>query len=148
MILTKLFKIISDRLRVVSDRRKDFFMAIYVDDSVDLNYYKYILQFGDNYVDFIHSNRINLSSGDSNTYAIYRQYFNPPYTTIYYKRFYGPYIENFSSVTNSSYNFSNSIFDRADFPSIFICSFIVLFIFGWILNQLTKIFYKGRCFWI
>ena len=38
-------------------------------------------------------------------------------------------------------------FCRADFPLIFICQFIVVLMFLWVFNHLTRIAHKGGIAW-
>lgn len=59
------------------------------------------------------------------------------------------YIDNydidFSLTTMSvdSNSFSTNDYDRADFPSIFVCQFIVVVMFYFVINKLTKLAIKG-----
>jgi len=45
--------------------------------------------------------------------------------------------------TDVSSSVSDSIYDRADFPIIFLCGFIILLIFAFVINQLSRLVKKG-----
>ena len=80
--------------------------------------------------------------GDIDSVPCIVQYFNPSINTI--ETSYSSYdTYTFSDVSSS---ISSSVFDRGDFPLIFICNFIIILIFAFILNQLTKLVYKGGVF--
>lgn len=80
--------------------------------------------------------------GDSATIPCIAQYFTPSIYTIpcTYTT------EDYLTFTDISSDFSDSIFDRADFPQLFICNFIICLIFVFVVNQLSKLFYKGGIF--
>lgn len=104
--------------------------------------YKYLVSASDNYVCLSTSHRVQGSWDDPDTISVIYQYFTPSIITI-------PSNLTFSSTqtfTNVQDEFSSSIFDRADFPQIFICNFLILFLFAFILNQLTKLVKKGGVF--
>ena len=108
----------------------------------EYNNYKYLADYGSNYVVLSTSSRILGESGDIDTIPCVIQYFTPSITTI--ETTYSSY--DTRSFTDVSDSFSDSIFDRADFPQIFMCNFIIIFIFAFILNQLTKLVTRGGVF--
>lgn len=104
--------------------------------------YKYLVSASDNYVCLSNSHRVQGSWEDPDSIDVVYQYFTPSITTI-------PSRLTFSSsqtFTNVSSEISTDIFDRADFPQIFICNFIIILIFAFIVNQLTKFVKKGGVF--
>lgn len=80
--------------------------------------------------------------GDIDTIPCVIQYFQPSITTI--ETSYSSY--DTLSFTDVSSQFSTSIFDRADFPILFIDNFIICLIFVFVINQLSKLVYKGGLF--
>ena len=108
---------------------------------IDSNYsdYKYLVDYGSSYIVVSNRSHISGSSGDPASIPVYVQYFNPSiygFETTYTSE---QYI-NFSNISN---DFSHSIYDRGDFPVIFICGFLILFTFAFILNNLTRLVKKG-----
>lgn len=80
-------------------------------------------------------------AGDTDTIPAILQYLDPPYTIpITYA---GEYSSRFNDISDS---LSSEVYERADFPLIFVCSFIILLIFTFICNQLSKLAYKGGIF--
>lgn len=113
---------------------------IYIDE--DLQNYKYLVSASDN---FLILSKQSHSNGDWNSpdeLDVIYHYINPSITS--FKTTYTTYSSTFYNDISSQ--FSSSIFDRADFPLIFICNFIIILIFAFILNQLTKLVYKGGIF--
>lgn len=113
---------------------------IYIDE--DLQDYKYLVSASDN---FLILSKQSHSTGDFTSpdeLDVIYHYINPSITSI--KTTYTTYTTSY--FPNISSQFSNSIFDRADFPQIFICNFIIIFIFAFIFNQLSKFIYKGGIF--
>lgn len=108
---------------------------------IDSNYnnYDHLIEAHDNYLILSSSSRINGSSGDPDTINCVYNYFIPSITIP------GRYSseESFSFTT---LDLTNNIADRADFPLIFICGFILIFILIFIINQLTKLVKKGGIF--
>lgn len=47
-----------------------------------------------------------------------------------------------ATIPVDSDDFATGTYDRADAPSVFVCQFICIVCFVWILNQLTKIVRK------
>lgn len=104
--------------------------------------YIYLCDISDNYVALTKNHHIYGESGDLATINCIYQYFTPSIYTI--EGTYSSYeTETFSDVSSQ---FSDDIFDRADFPIIFVCNFLTCVIFVFIINQLTKIVKKGGVF--
>lgn len=104
--------------------------------------YKYLVSLSDNYVILSTSKAIYGESGDSDTVPCIYQYFTPSIYTIE-SSFTSEESFSFSDISS---DVSSSIFNRADFPIIFICNFIICLIFVWVINQLSKLVYKGGIF--
>lgn len=101
--------------------------------------YNHLVEAHDNYVILSSANKIDGASGDpASVNAIYL-YLNPhveiPFKYTSEESF------NFPSVSTSS-----DIKDSPIFPSIFICSFILIYLFIFLINQLTKLVKKGGVF--
>ena len=109
---------------------------MYIDENY--NNYKYLVEAHDNYIILSSSSAIHGESGDTDNVNAIIQYINPPYTIplTYYS-------EKTFSFTDIESNLSNNIEDRADFPNIFICGFIIIFLLIFIINTLTRLFKKG-----
>lgn len=112
---------------------------MYIDENY--NNYKYLVEAHDNYVILSSSSAITGESGDTDSVNAIIQYFNPALTIplTYYS-------DKTFSFTNIENQLSNNIEDRADFPIIFICGFILIFLFIFIINNLSKLFKKGGVF--
>lgn len=80
-------------------------------------------------------------AGDTDDVPAIIQYINPPLTIplTYYS-------DKTFTFTNIEDYLSNNIEDRADFPFIFTCGFILIFLFIFIINNLSKLFKKGGIF--
>lgn len=112
----------------------------YVDDNY--SNFIYLIEASDNYLILSDCSHISGASGDSDSVSAIIQYFTPSFVTI-------PIIytsEDSFKFINVSDFISTSVYDRADFPLIFTCGFIILFIFAFVLNQLSKLVYKGGLF--
>lgn len=106
------------------------------------NNYKYLVDCSDNYIVLSTRSRVVVPSGDSVDIPVIYKYFQPSFITL--ESNYNIYEStNFSDV---SHLFSDSIYDRPDFPQIFICGFIIFVIFAFVLNNLTKLVHKGGIF--
>lgn len=104
--------------------------------------YNYLVDYDSNYLVLSNRSRILGESGDSDSIPCIIQYLTPSINTI--ETTYSSYdSRSFSDVSNFM---SDSIFDRADFPQIFICNFIIILIFAFIINQLSKLCVRGGIF--
>lgn len=113
---------------------------IYIDS--DNTNYKYLVSASDNYVVLSRSSSIDGTWDNPDTINVLYQYFTPSVYSI--KTTYtSTSSRSFSDVSSQ---FATSIYDRSDFPILFVCNFLTLFLFGFILNQLTKLVKKGGVF--
>lgn len=115
---------------------------IYVPE--DYSNYKYLVAVHDNYITLSNDNSVSGSLDSPDSISVIHQYFSPSIYTIndtmvYYSS------EHFSNISS---DLSSSVFDRGDFCSLFICNFIVIVMFAFILNQLTKLVKKRWCIWL
>lgn len=111
---------------------------MYIDN--DYLSYSYLVEAHDNYVILSNVSSIQGESGDfDSVHAVYN-YFSPPVTIPFTYYSYDTF--NFPSIEVDN-NFSS----RADFPFIFLCSFTLIFVLIFIINQLSKLVKKGRYFW-
>lgn len=101
--------------------------------------YNHLVEAHDNYIILSSANRINGSSGDPDSVPAIYSYLNPhveiPFTYSSEESFSFPLV-----------SLSSDLQDSSMFPSIFICSFILIFVFVFIINQLTKLVKKGGIF--
>lgn len=104
--------------------------------------YKYLVSTHDNYLLLSKNSHAYGESGDPATINCVAQYFTPSIYTI--ETTYTT--ENYETYTNISDLYTDSIFDRADFPQLFICNFIICLIWVFVINQLSKLVYKGGLF--
>lgn len=108
----------------------------------DYSDYKYLVEAHDDFLILSSRSHISGSSGDIDYIPIIYQYLSPSSLTIP-SRYYSYDTLTFVDVSSQ---FSDSIYDRKDFPLIFICGFIILLIFLFVLNNLTKLVHKGGIF--
>lgn len=101
--------------------------------------YNYLIELHDNYAILSTSSHISGSSGDSDSVNAIANYFDPHYVVPF----------TYHSEESFSFNYittSDNIEDRGDFPKIFICGFILIFVLIFIINNLSKLFKKGGIF--
>lgn len=136
---------------------------IFIDQNIPSDY-RYIVDLQSNYI--VLYNHSSISSINS-PISVYIQFFTPS-QYVYIPNYYltnsslilteltTTYDLVDSSSTDIEYTtrlsqldndyISSDIFDRSDFPQIFICGFIILFLFAFILNNLSKLVKKGGIF--
>ena len=136
---------------------------MYIDNSIPSAYDR-IAELTDNYVVLVREQTLY----NSHTYDAYVQYFNPSVLVVHLDRYVitkgnqinysynyinnGLYTyvesvdENFSLSTSSLSDISNDYWDRYDLPQILFCQFLFVFLFVWVLNQLSKFVKKGGVF--
>lgn len=108
----------------------------------DFQDYKYLVEAHDNYFILSKTHHIYGDSGDPATVNCIYQYIYPSIYTIE-----GTYTtESYLVLPDVSSSFSDSDFDRGDFLPLFICNFLVCVIIVWVLNNLSRLFYKGGGF--
>ena len=108
----------------------------------EYNSYKYACDYGDNYIALTKSHHIYGSSGDLATIPCIYQYFTPSIYTI--EGSYSSY--DYETFTDVSSQFSDSVFARSDFPILFVCEFFIVLVVLFVINNLSKLFYKGGLF--
>lgn len=138
---------------------------IYRDSHIPQEY-NHIAEINDSYVVYVRESTLQNGS----TYNAYYQFWEPSFVYLFTNNYkiktgtnYG-LTYNYTSNGMSSYlnsatvNYSlttlpvdsdlitNNDFDRADMPKIFICQFLCVLIFVFILNQLSKLVKKGGAF--
>lgn len=125
--------------------------------------YNKLAEISDNYLVWVRES--TLQSGTN--YSAYIQYINPSPWLLFiddYKitngtnyTLYANYISNgmYNYLDSYDVSFSRStmvvdddyitdtVYDRGDAPLIFVCQFLCIIAFVWIVNQLTKLCYKG-----
>lgn len=101
--------------------------------------YKYLVSVSDNYIVLSNSNSIDGTWDNADTINVIYQYLTPSiytiestYTSTSSRRF-----------SNYASNISDSVFVRADFPQLFICNFICVLIFAFVLNGITRLVRRG-----
>ena len=97
--------------------------------------YKYLVEPHDNYVILSTSRGIYGESGDVDSVPVYIQYLKPShygFESTYYS------YDTFT-FTDISDSFSDDFLDRADSPSYFIVSFLLLFCIVFIFNNFIRI---------
>lgn len=128
--------------------------------------YTNLAEISDNYVVWVRESVLY----NGRDYPAYIQYMTPSiycvFTDNYRIKTGDTYSFNANYTTNGMYNYLDSydvefslntisvdddlvtgdLYDRADAPQIFICQFICVIIFVWVLNQLSKIAKKGGGF--
>lgn len=128
--------------------------------------YNKIAEISDNYV--VWTNESKLESGRN--YTVYYEYLQPSWLVVPIDNYqiksgteytyvahynnsgmysYLDYYDVDYSLTTMSPDsdiLTDNDFDRADMPLIFICQFILVFCFVWIINQLSKLIHKGGAF--
>ena len=105
----------------------------------DYSNYKYLVDYGSNYVVLSTSHGIYGSSGDIDSVPVVVQYFQPSPLTLV-TTYYSYDTMTFNDISDQ---FSSDFWDRADSPSLFICQFFVCVIIVFVFNQLSKIVKKG-----
>lgn len=115
---------------------------LYVNSNFIDSKYKYLVDYGDNYVLLSKDSYINGSSGDPDTVNCYIQYFSPSfqcfpvtYSSEEYHRF-----NDISSYITDDYHYMQ------DFPITLILSLLVLFCLVIIFNGFTRIVRKYGLF--
>lgn len=135
---------------------------IYKNENIPSAYNK-IAEISDNFVVWVRES--TLQSGQ--TYSAYIQYFSPSFSYFFVDNYkikegssysynahytnngmysYIDYYDSEYSLTTLSVDsddITSDEFNRADFPNIFICQFILAFIFVWVIHNLTKVCVKG-----
>lgn len=113
--------------------------------------YNRIAEVGDNYVVWVSQNKLN--SGTS--YIAYYQFFTPSFYVMKVDNYYIKDGSEYSVSASGDYDYSfvtmipdddywgDTQYDRADFPQIFVCGFIILIGFIWVFKQLSRLFFKG-----
>lgn len=109
---------------------------MFINSDIPSNY-KYVYKVSDNFISL--TNKSNIESGD--TYKCYNQYLSPSWL----------YIETNEVATCDNTlieinEFSDSYYARADMPTIFIASMILLLFILFIYNCVTKLVVKGGLF--
>lgn len=126
--------------------------------------FNYIAEYSDNYVVLV--NTAFLRSGVS--YEAYIQYFTPSLLVVHLDDYYIKngdsynldvnYINNgiYSYIDNIDYSYSlncselddrvSGYYDRPDLPNVLFVQFLCVFLFVWVLNQLSKFVHKGGVF--
>lgn len=105
----------------------------------DYSNYNHLVELHDNFAVLSTSSHINGSSGDPDEVNALANYFDPHYVVPFTYRSEETF--SFDQITTS-----DNIEDRGDFPKIFICGFIIIFILIFIINNLSKLFKKGGIF--
>lgn len=112
-------------------------IVMYINENY--NNYKYLVEPHDNYVILSNKSHISGSSGDADLIPVVYNYYYPSVSLP------GTYSSE-QSFSFTSLDLSNNIEDRADFPLIFICGFIIIYTLIFLINQLTKLVRKGGVF--
>lgn len=109
---------------------------MYVNEDY-INDYKYLVGVSDNYVTLT-----DVSHVSDNDINVLYQYISPSPLAIEGTLYVSgdQYYDNISSQLSSEY------WERGDLPQVMIAQFILLVLFGWLLNQLTKLVHKGGIF--
>lgn len=135
---------------------------IYKNENIPSTFNK-VAEISDNYIVWVAEN--TLESGK--TYDAYIQYFSPSFSYFFVEDYmikdgteynYMPHYNNngvysyidyydkeysLATLQVDSEDITSDDFNRADFPTIFICQFILAIIFVWVLKNLTRICFKG-----
>lgn len=106
----------------------------------DYNNYKYIVDVSDNYITLSKQSSVNGSWQTPVEYDVIYQYINPSTLVIEDTKTTTSYLE-FEKA-----DISNDFWDRADSPTLFGCSVLVIFCACYILNVLTRIVKRGGIF--
>lgn len=136
---------------------------MYLDESIPVTF-KYIAEISDNYIIVV--NTATLYSGVE--YEAYIQYLTPSLYVIHlddYRIKTGDnYILDYNYLNNGVYSYvdtvdvdysihcneieevNNDYYDRTDLPQIMITQFLLVFVYVWIINQVTKFVHKGGIF--
>lgn len=136
---------------------------MYINSDIPSNY-KYVAELSDNYIVLVRESVLS----SNNSYDAYIQFFQPSTNYIHVNDYVitngNNYTYDFNYTFNQYYNYidnveltftkdlyqlndiSNDIGSAYDYPFIFICQFLCVIAFVWIVNQLTKIVCKGGVF--
>lgn len=111
---------------------------IYVHDDFDTRY-KFLVDYGSNYLVLSKDSYSNGSSGDPDELPCKLIYFSPSFSELDF---------TYSTTDSTSYSdvsdfFTSNIYYAADFPIILVCSFLLLTSLTFIFNGFTRIVQKG-----
>lgn len=135
---------------------------MFVNNDIPQEYNK-IAEISDNYIVWVSSSK--LVSGTK--YTAYIQYLKPSWLVVstndYMIKTGTKYTLDAHYTNNNMYSYldyydvdyelttmavdhtsdSDDLHYRADFPEIFICGFIICFVFWWVFHNLSRLFFKG-----
>lgn len=117
---------------------KGGFFMFYVSDEIPSSY-KYLLDYGSNYIVLTNQSRSYGESGDPDLLSSYICYSSPSFQYLPYNYY------SYSSelLTDVSSDLTNDFYYACDFPITIILSFLLCFVLLFIFNGLTRLILRG-----
>lgn len=110
----------------------------YVNDNIPSSY-KYLLDYGSNYIVLTNSSHLHGSSGDPDIVNSFIVYSEPSFSYLPYRY----YSYDSMSLTDVSSVLTNDLYYARDFPLIISVSLLVLFCLLFIFNGFTRLILRG-----